>query len=261
MECSQHERQKHVARIRRSAQEKLWHPVAEAEDFLTDRNAACTVSRIFDLHLQDALRMLREKPKPKLRKMIKVTSAGIGHISALLISPCRFDQAKWVSSMLSLDRDDDLPVPSSLEAGLPGRPQVETIRNRLWRKIAQPSGTRTVWTMLGTTDGSLGLGHVASPPLGRFAGIRGLHSAHQRARCSGDRRCLRIGRTTATSALLTVQRGSEQGTVGSCMQRGVMSCLGLRFGDVNFLYLQTEHEEWLHHTHPQTTSFLERVES
>lgn len=53
--------------------EKLWHPVAEAED---------------------ALRMLREKPKPKLRKMIK---------------------AKWVSSMLSLDRDDDLPVPSSLE--------------------------------------------------------------------------------------------------------------------------------------------------
>ncbi|CAE7702328.1 CPN21 [Symbiodinium sp. CCMP2456] len=53
--------------------EKLWHPVEQA---------------------QDALRLLREKPKPKLRKMIK---------------------AKWVSSMLSLDRDDDLPVPSSLE--------------------------------------------------------------------------------------------------------------------------------------------------
>lgn len=53
--------------------EKLWHPVAEA---------------------QEALRLLRERPKPKLRKTIK---------------------AKWVSSMLSLDRDDDLPVPSSLE--------------------------------------------------------------------------------------------------------------------------------------------------
>lgn len=38
------------------------------------RAAASIVSRFFDMHVQDALRLLREKPKPKLRKMIKATS-------------------------------------------------------------------------------------------------------------------------------------------------------------------------------------------
>ncbi|CAE6965766.1 CPN21 [Symbiodinium natans] len=52
-------------------EEKLWHPLPVA---------------------QEAVRLLREKPKPKMRKMMKV---------------------KWTSSMLTLDRDDDLPAPSA----------------------------------------------------------------------------------------------------------------------------------------------------
>ena len=45
------------------------------------RAAASIVSRFFDMHVQEALRLLRERPKPKLRKTIKATSIAIeiGH--------------------------------------------------------------------------------------------------------------------------------------------------------------------------------------